>query len=235
MAPTLLPGDIVVAKKPGNVRVGKIVMALVNNREVIKRVAKIGGGKVYLTGDNSLASTDSRSYGEVPQGAIVGTIMAKIRLAKPTPASKVSNKKLLAVPYALAAFFALVLLVLLLRINTFVHDVDMLLANESAAKLTAAVAAVLLLFSLPFLIRMNLSPLMRGISALSTLLAPMVAMLVAPFIFIRNGSDYAFGSNVDTASIWSVAALAALFVIALWSFYILGGQHSFNRLKKSPR
>jgi hypothetical protein len=231
MEPALLPGDIIIARKPGKLKTGDIIMADIDDREVIKRITELKGDTVHLEGDNKSASTDSRSYGAVPRSAIVGIVMARLRLATATPAPKVKNKKLLTVPYALAAFIFVVLTTLLLRIHNFVGELNLLVEHELTAKLTAAFSAILLLASLPFLLRLNLSPLMRAISALSLLAAPAVSMLVTPFLFARVDSGYAFGANMDAASIASTLVFAALFVIALWSFYILGGQHVFNRLK----
>lgn len=231
MVPTLHPGDIVPVKNPGHVKTGDIVVAHIDGREVIKRVAKIRGGSYYLKGDNPASSTDSRSYGDVPSSAIVGVVMMKLRLAKSKPAPKVKDKKLLAVPYALATFLGIVLLVLLLRIDTFIAELNLLITDEPASRLAAAFASVLLLLSLPFLLRLDLSPLMRVVSAVASLLAPLTAMLVAPFLFVKENSEYAFAANAESAGVWSVVISMTLFAIALWSFYILGGQHVFNRLR----
>jgi nickel-type superoxide dismutase maturation protease len=72
MAPTLLPADrLLVARLPW--RVGDVVLAADPRdptRELIKRVAAIHHVGVTLRGDNSAASTDARSFGTLPPGAI---------------------------------------------------------------------------------------------------------------------------------------------------------------------
>lgn len=72
MAPTLLPGDrLLVARLPA--RVGDVVLAhdpRDPRRELIKRVAAIDAAGVVLRGDNPAASTDARTFGALPPGAI---------------------------------------------------------------------------------------------------------------------------------------------------------------------
>jgi hypothetical protein len=231
MAPTLFAGDIVVSKNPNAVKPGDIVIANVDGREVIKRAKKVSGKAVYLVGDNPLASTDSRVFGDVPRSAIVGVVMTRLRLAKATPAPKVKDQKLLIVPYALAAFIALVLIVLLLRIDTFVYELNLLVVHETGAKLTAAFSSVVLLFALPFLLRLPLSTLARAVSAVALLLSPAVATFTAPFLLTKTLSGYSFGSDLLSVSAGSVGAFVIILAIAFWTFYILGGQHVFNRLR----
>jgi hypothetical protein len=65
MAPTLLPGDrlIVIRASP---RAGDVVLARDPGdaeRELVKRVARIGPAGIRLHGDNPLASTDARAFG----------------------------------------------------------------------------------------------------------------------------------------------------------------------------
>lgn len=75
MEPSLYEKDLVFAvrKKP---KVGDIVIANVNDREVVKRVTKIGSPALYtLLGDNEHASTDSRSFGAVPYSSLIGVVI----------------------------------------------------------------------------------------------------------------------------------------------------------------
>ena len=74
MAPTLLPGDrllaIRLARSP---RVGEVVLApdpRATSRELVKRVAGIDGNAITLRGDNPAASTDARSFGQLPVSAV---------------------------------------------------------------------------------------------------------------------------------------------------------------------
>jgi nickel-type superoxide dismutase maturation protease len=79
MTPTLLPGDWLIverrtyARRPP--RIGEIVLAAdprEPSRELIKRVAAVdqGSGLVELAGDAPDASTDSRTFGQLPTGSI---------------------------------------------------------------------------------------------------------------------------------------------------------------------
>jgi len=81
MSPTFRSGSIVVAikKKP---RSGDIVLALVNGREITKRVSKISDKGVYLLGDNTAHSTDSRDFGYVSTTAIAGVVVWQIPFYK---------------------------------------------------------------------------------------------------------------------------------------------------------
>jgi nickel-type superoxide dismutase maturation protease len=67
MAPTLLPGDRLLALRAPP-RVGDVVIApdpRDARRELIKRVAAVDADGVWLRGDNSAASTDARTFGSV--------------------------------------------------------------------------------------------------------------------------------------------------------------------------
>lgn len=79
MAPTLEPGDWVIAVAPGRLRRGEIVIVEHPDRpgfEVVKRVVAVPGdlapdgrvlgrAELWVEGDASEGSTDSRSYGPV--------------------------------------------------------------------------------------------------------------------------------------------------------------------------
>lgn len=76
MAPTLLPGDLLVVERRSyerrEPRPGEVVLAADPRdagRELVKRVVAVRGGRVTLHGDGA-ASTDSRSFGDLPLGAV---------------------------------------------------------------------------------------------------------------------------------------------------------------------
>ncbi len=58
-------GDVVVLRDPRSERL------------VLKRIRKIDGGKYFVVGDNEGRSTDSRKFGAVPRGSIVGRVCFK--------------------------------------------------------------------------------------------------------------------------------------------------------------
>lgn len=82
MEPTLWGGDrLLVRRAYRPPRVGEIVLArprALGGAAVLKRVVRTevgaGGLAVTLHGDNAAASTDSRTFGPVPVGEIVGPV-----------------------------------------------------------------------------------------------------------------------------------------------------------------
>ena len=78
MRPTLVPGDRLVVLAGRRARVGDLVTLpdpRAPDREVVKRVARVAGGTVEVTGDNPGASTDSRTFGPVPASSIGGRVV----------------------------------------------------------------------------------------------------------------------------------------------------------------
>jgi len=79
MATSLVPGDrLLVARLPA--RVGDLVLARdprEPRRELIKRVAAIDARGVLLRGDNPAASTDARTFGALPAGAIAWRVVGR--------------------------------------------------------------------------------------------------------------------------------------------------------------
>ena len=86
MAPTLLPGDLVLIK-PMKAQAtlpapGSIVVAQHPDRSstrIIKRLATIQAGNLVLLGDNPQASTDSRQFGAVPRRLLIGVVTSVVR------------------------------------------------------------------------------------------------------------------------------------------------------------
>jgi len=81
MAPTLLPGDLLlVVRAARSPRVGDVVLAhdpRDARRELIKRVEAIGARGVRLAGDNAAGSTDARSFGPIAAEAVRWRVMAR--------------------------------------------------------------------------------------------------------------------------------------------------------------
>jgi nickel-type superoxide dismutase maturation protease len=79
MAPALLPGDRLLVLRTRRVRVGDTVVVRDPrdpSREVVKRVSALDpGGAVEVRGDHPAVSTDSRTFGTVPQALLVGRVI----------------------------------------------------------------------------------------------------------------------------------------------------------------
>jgi len=86
MEPTLRPGDYVLVSRwayrlrvprPGDVVVLRDPAEPA--RYLVKRVAGTEDGRFIVLGDNLAGSRDSRSFGAVTKGAIVGKVLARAR------------------------------------------------------------------------------------------------------------------------------------------------------------
>jgi len=75
MNPNYRDGQIVVVSYIAKYSVNDVVVAVMNGREVIKRINKISKGKMYLTGDNKHNSTDSRIHGWIMETHLLGRVV----------------------------------------------------------------------------------------------------------------------------------------------------------------
>jgi phage repressor protein C with HTH and peptisase S24 domain len=75
MTPTYPPGKIVFALRKTVPQVGDVVIIQHHRLELIKRVSRMTSERVYLLGDNSDHSTDSRHYGWLPVSSIMGVVI----------------------------------------------------------------------------------------------------------------------------------------------------------------
>ena len=79
MRPALDPGDGLLAVRGLPSRPGDLVVVRdprEPDRTMVKRVASVGDdGSVDVLGDNASASTDSRHFGAVPPGLVVGRVV----------------------------------------------------------------------------------------------------------------------------------------------------------------
>ena len=55
-------------------KVGDVVVAILDGKEVIKRITSYDHGSVFLEGDNKHNSTDSRHKGAIPDRKILGVV-----------------------------------------------------------------------------------------------------------------------------------------------------------------
>jgi nickel-type superoxide dismutase maturation protease len=94
MLPTLAPGDYVLIDPSAPAPVGAVVIArhpYDRSRELVKRVAAIDPeGRLRLLGDNPEASTDSRSFSDVPADRLIGVVVARMPGA-PMPGAPTSE------------------------------------------------------------------------------------------------------------------------------------------------
>jgi signal peptidase I len=66
-------GDLVVFHAPLKARAA---CGLMPGAILIKRIARIDQGRYFLRGDNAGASCDSRVWGSVPRGSLIGRVVA---------------------------------------------------------------------------------------------------------------------------------------------------------------
>jgi nickel-type superoxide dismutase maturation protease len=78
MLPTYRDGDWVVVSRVFRAAPGQVVVALDPRggaRQLVKRLAARRGSGWWVVGDNPGASTDSRTFGAVPQELILGRVL----------------------------------------------------------------------------------------------------------------------------------------------------------------
>lgn len=76
MLPTLKEGqDVLSINWFISPKVGDIVVIKRSGIEMVKRIKKIKGDKVYVVGDNEQESTDSRHFGPIGKDNIVGKLI----------------------------------------------------------------------------------------------------------------------------------------------------------------
>jgi nickel-type superoxide dismutase maturation protease len=81
MLPTLKNGHRVLVEIPAALQIGDIVVARHPFRKtpIIKRITEFStGGKFFLSGDNPEESTDSRSFGAIPERDILGKVICRL-------------------------------------------------------------------------------------------------------------------------------------------------------------
>lgn len=80
MSPEIPEQSIVIFWRIGNeYQVGDVVIAKLNDTEIIKRVDSIEDGQVFLKGDNRAVSIDSYTFGTISEDMIVGKAICMIR------------------------------------------------------------------------------------------------------------------------------------------------------------
>lgn len=75
MAPTLQPGQVILALAHRRPKQGDVVVVRHNGLDKVKRVQQHEDDKVFLTGDNPSESTDSRNFGWLPVTAVLAIVV----------------------------------------------------------------------------------------------------------------------------------------------------------------
>ena len=107
MVPTLEPGDRLVVFRRARIGVGDLVVFPDpreperggTGRELVKRAIQVRPGFIEVAGDNPPASTDSRVFGEVPAGRVLGRVVYRYwpperagRLGRTVPAEPTTGE-----------------------------------------------------------------------------------------------------------------------------------------------
>lgn len=75
MLPAFKDNNIVLAVKSRHPKVGKVIVVQHDGLEKIKRLIETRPGEIYIVGDNTDQSTDSRTLGWLPETAIKARII----------------------------------------------------------------------------------------------------------------------------------------------------------------
>lgn len=145
-----------------------------------------------------------------------------LKLPKATPPPEAPSKYKVAIPFAYLYILALVFLVLweTISFSNFTAYVAGFSAAPSSTKNLAYAVTLMALqvFALPFLLRFRLSPAARFLSALCTLLVPMLWTVI---ILVGQPDNYVM-----------IACSVALIVWAALAFMAMGGPQAL--LPKKP-
>ena len=75
MVPTIVPGQIVIASSLKKPNINSVVILRHQGIEKLKRITEIEKNNVYVVGDNTLKSTDSKQFGWLPMSSVVATVI----------------------------------------------------------------------------------------------------------------------------------------------------------------
>lgn len=76
MQPVLRPGQLVIGWAGfRRLRTGDVVILRHNGLEKIKRIYKMRSNLIFIVGDNAELSTDSRSFGWLPQSSVLAKVI----------------------------------------------------------------------------------------------------------------------------------------------------------------
>ena len=78
MVPAYAPGERVIVKYGASYEVGDVVLVDFKDRIDIKRVKEISGDQVFIEGDNTAVSVDSRQYGAVKNTRVIAKVIYRL-------------------------------------------------------------------------------------------------------------------------------------------------------------
>jgi signal peptidase I len=78
MIPALAPGERVLVRYGANFSIGDIVLVDRGDRIDIKRVTRIEDSHIFVEGDNTAVSTDSRHYGAINRDTIIAKVIWRL-------------------------------------------------------------------------------------------------------------------------------------------------------------
>ena len=78
MLPSYTPRSFIIGIKAKKIKIGDVVIANLNSRNVLKRITRIKDSMIYIEGDNPDYSTDSRQHGPIYRADIIGKVIFKL-------------------------------------------------------------------------------------------------------------------------------------------------------------
>ena len=142
-------------------------------------------------------------------------------MIKPTPAPKARYPQWLAAPYTYAGMLAVLAVAELMGLGGF--DFANIAYETPGEPGLIVVIAALQIFSIPFLLRLPLSPLARFFSA--------TFAFVTPF-FIAANIGYLMSQGVFAIHSLTIAAATLLVLLGTFSFVVLDGPKALRLVKK---
>jgi hypothetical protein len=233
MKPNLSNGDIVLGWRRQLVS-GAVIVFQRKTEVFVKRISKIGGDAAYVVGDNIEDSHDSRHFGKIAKSDIIGTVMIVLPKAVNPPRLVKSYGVWLGRVSAL--ILVAMVLVHLFRIDSFIPALDGILPGAHTAATFFGLAIIFVeLFSIPFVLRMKLSPLAHIVSGALVVIAPLLWVLVDVWSYGLGASTGQLNTFVALPSTTPVIMINILWLVFNYlALYSLGYNNiKLPRLKKS--